>query len=376
MFHQQISFLFPVIRSWSSFGTPIKKLIVDCSVVLTPLQPRNSNKSHVVKRVPTPACTTMEDPKEKENFEASPVKSSVARKLLVSPPAEDNMENDAYAFPPLRSPTSAQKAMMPAESFYKKGALYVGLLERKLIKETKSNGGVIPSPSASNRIKSPKAKDSLKFKKNKRPPSQKKRAPSREVPSPKTVKKVEGKETTAPVATEIHAPSPQKSAILGLKVKQRPKLTMGAAFFATSKRPYSSRKLPAHIKFPLSSKPKPSQQSSTQSTGPLPSSDEKVKKSAGLERMSREKKSAENIKTSDLKDGKPKSGGIRDPQQPKVTKPPQPSRQDDTEAQVWFSMALFIFGFIIFFLVAVSFEICNLELNVIGQEHSWFFCPE
>ncbi|XP_077345345.1 N-acetyltransferase ESCO2 [Lithobates pipiens] len=311
---------------WSSFGTPIKKLIVDCSVVLTPLQPRNSNKSHVMKRVPTLVFTAIEDPKEKENFVASPVKSSVARKLLVSPPAEEDMENDAYAFPTLRSPTSAQKAMMPTKSFYKKGALYVGLLERKLIKETKSKGGVVSSPSASNRIKSLKAKDSLKFTKNKKQTSQKKRAPSR-VPSPKTEKKMEGKETPSPVATESHAPSPQKSAILGLKVKQRPKLTMGAAFFATSKRPYSSRKLPAHLKFPSSSKPKPSVQSSAQSTGPLPSSDEKVKKSAGLQRISSEEKSTEIIKISD-----PKSGGIQVPQ-PKVTKLSQPSRQDDMESQ-------------------------------------------
>lgn len=317
---------------WSSFGTPIKKLIVDCSVVLTPLQPRNSNKSHVMKRAPTLAYTTIKDPKEKENFGASPVKSSVARKLLVSPPAEEDMENDAYAFPPLRSPTSAQKGMMPAKSFYKKGALYVGLLERKLIKETKSKGGVVSSPSANNRIKSLKGKDSLKYTKTKKPPSQKKRAPSRGLPSPKTEKKMEGKETPSPVATESHAPSPQKSAILGLKVKQRPKLTMGAAFFATSKRPYSSRKLPAHIKFPSSSKPKPSLQSSAQSTGSLPSSDEKVKKSASLERMSSEEKGTEIIKTSDPKDEKPKSGDILVPQ-PKVTKRSQPSRQDDTESQ-------------------------------------------
>ncbi|KAM5165012.1 uncharacterized protein ACMZJ9_007420 [Mantella aurantiaca] len=430
---------------WSYFGTPVKKLLVDCSVVLTPLQPRNSNRSNIMKRSPTPAYTAMEDPKEKENFGASPVKSSVARKLLVSPPPQEDTENDAYAFPPLKSPTSGQKAAVTTKSFYKKGALYVSLLDRKLISETKSKGGMAFSPPTSNgtkskggmvfspptsngtkskggmvfspptsngtkskggmvfspptsngtkskggmvfspptsngtkskggmvfspptsngtkskggmvfspptsngtkskdgmvspptrnRAKNPGMKKSSKLIKTKKPPSQKKRASTRRLSSHKSEKKVEEKESSppAPVTTESRVPSPQKSAILGLKIKQRPKLTMGAAFFATSKRPHSSRKLPAHIKFPANSKPKPLTPSGTTGTGPLPDSGEKVTK----ERMSSEgEKKAESVRTVDAKkDGKPKTDTVLVLKPPEVTKPSGPSRQNHTEPQV------------------------------------------
>ncbi|XP_018423974.1 PREDICTED: N-acetyltransferase ESCO2 [Nanorana parkeri] len=327
-------------RHLSSVGTPDRKLVVDCTVVLTPLQPRNSNKGNIMKCSPTPAYTTKMDPKEKENFRASPMKSSVARKLVVSPPPpppEEDMEIDAYAFPPLKSPTTAQKAAMPTKSFYKRGAVYVSPLERRLISESKSKAGAASSPPDTNTTKRPEGKGPSKMTKAKKPSGQKKRAASRGASTPKTEKKDPVKGTSSqtpptPVTTEDHVTSPQKSAILGLKVKQRPKLTMGAAFFATSKKPHSSRKLPAHAKFPASAKPKPFQPNGAQGPGSglLVDSGGKENKGTGLKTTASERK-AEHITTSVPKeDAKPKSGDVPVPEQPEVAKP---SRRNDAESQ-------------------------------------------
>ncbi|KAM9316355.1 N-acetyltransferase ESCO2 [Gastrophryne carolinensis] len=239
----------------SSFGTPIKRLLMDCSVVLTPLQPRNPNKSCPTKRLSTPAYTAMEDPRDKENVGATPVKSSVARKLLVSPPQVENTEKDVYVFSPVKSPNS----VVPAKSFYKKDRVYVSPVDRKLIKETASKIHQVPLPAGAKR-RVPKAST---FRRTKKAANQKKQTTSKRVTSPKTEKKVEVNESSTNVSPATadeqgRSPSPQRSAILGLKMKRRPKLTVGAAFFATSKRPHSAPKnLPANIKFPATSKPKP-----------------------------------------------------------------------------------------------------------------------
>ncbi|XP_072265017.1 N-acetyltransferase ESCO2 [Pyxicephalus adspersus] len=295
---------------WSSFGTPVKKLIVDCSVVLTPLQPRDSNKSNI-KRSPPLAYTTMDDPKDKENFGASPMKSSVARKLLVSPPPGEDLENDAYAFTSLKSPTSGPRAVMPTKSFYKRSTVYVRPLDRKMINESKSKGGVVTPTPLSNTTRRPVVKSSSKSTKNK------KKAPTRGAPSPTT-----SKISPAPVITESHPPSPRKSAILGLKMKQRPRLMVGAAFFATSKKPHSSRKLPAHIKFPPTSKPKSLMLSSVLTAGTVPNSSE-INKNSGLDKMPK----AESGKTNGLNNGKLK---IQVPKKPEITKP---SGQKDPKSQ-------------------------------------------
>ncbi|XP_073418066.1 N-acetyltransferase ESCO2 [Dendrobates tinctorius] len=222
-----------------SFGTPVKKLLADCSVVLTPLQTRNLNSSGRTKCSPAPRSATTGDPREKENMAASPQRSGVARKLIVSPqPAE---RADAYVFSPVKSP-------VPAVSFYKKQSDYVTPIERKLISASKQRGG-------GEDVTPPATKEPPKVTRTRKLPSAKKRRSTG-----KTVKKSPPK-TRSPTLPEPSKTSPpeepvaQKTAILGLKVKPRPKLMVGAAFFATSKKPHSApRRPPAHLKFPPSSK--------------------------------------------------------------------------------------------------------------------------
>ncbi|XP_069584551.1 N-acetyltransferase ESCO2 [Ranitomeya imitator] len=218
-----------------SSGTPGKKLLADCSVVLTPLRSRNLNSG--TKRSPTPRSATAGDPREKENLAASPQRSSVARKLIVSPQAAERA--DAYVFSPVKSP-------VPAVSFYKKQSDYVTPMERKLISASKGRrGGEDVTP--------PAAKEPPTVTRTRKLPSAKKRRSTGKKSPPKT---------RSPTLQEPSKTSPtqepvtQKTAILGLKVKPRPRLTVGAAFFATSRKPHSaSRRPPAHLRFPASSKP-------------------------------------------------------------------------------------------------------------------------
>ncbi|XP_073529932.1 N-acetyltransferase ESCO2 [Phyllobates terribilis] len=213
-------------RSSPFVTTPVKKLS-DCSVVLTPLRSRNPNSGGTKRSAPSLA--TAGDPEGKENTAASPQRSSVARKLLVSP-AE---RADAYVFSPVKSP-------VPAGSFYKKQSGYVTPIHRKLISASRgrSGGGEDVSPPKVTRAR--------------RPPSAKRRrsagktAPPKK--DPKNKSSPEWSETSPP-----EEPAAQKTAILGLKVKPRPRLMVGAAFFATSKKPHSAPRRP-HGRFPAASK--------------------------------------------------------------------------------------------------------------------------
>ncbi|XP_077147910.1 N-acetyltransferase ESCO2 isoform X2 [Ranitomeya variabilis] len=166
---------------------------------------------------------------------ASPRRSSVARKLIVSPqPAE---RADAYVFSPVKSP-------VPAVSFYKKQSDYVTPIERKLISASKGHSGggedgTSLTVTRTRKLPSAKKRRSTGKTTKKSPP--KNRSPTLQEPSK---------------MSPAEEPVAQKTAILGLKVKPRPRLTVGAAFFATSKRPHSApRRPPAHLRLPASSKP-------------------------------------------------------------------------------------------------------------------------
>ncbi|XP_071999984.1 N-acetyltransferase ESCO2 isoform X2 [Engystomops pustulosus] len=253
-----------------SFGTPVKQLLVDCSVVLTPLQPRNLNlSSGSTKRSPAPSYTA-----DKENMAASPHRSSVARKLIVSPITTERSVRDVYVFSPGRSSDSSPRGAVPTRSFYKKDSAYVTPLDRKLISDSKGRGSQdtpttanLPAgkftrtkklPSAGKRKASGNTATLRKTPKSRSTPPLSKSAPptSRKIsPPPKNEGSVSSPEQMeiSPKATED--PVALKSAILGLKMKPRPKLTVGAAFFATSKKPHSApRRPPPHVKYPASSK--------------------------------------------------------------------------------------------------------------------------
>ncbi|XP_075057243.1 N-acetyltransferase ESCO2 [Mixophyes fleayi] len=247
---------------WSSFGTPIKKLLVECSVVLSPLQPRNPNRSNTMKRSPTSGYTGIEDPLEKENVGAS-WKAGVARKLIVSPVQTEDGDKEANGPSPPRSPGegSSSKTVVPVMSFYKKGKVYLSPIDRKVINENRAKHDQDASPPAKTVEKSPKMRDASKFTRTKSPRSQKKGNVSRDTVSSRSETKIEANEPPmklSPKAVEDSSvvPSSQKSVILGLKSKPRPKLTVGAAFFATNKKPHPApKRLPSHLKFPASSKP-------------------------------------------------------------------------------------------------------------------------
>ncbi|KAM4041091.1 N-acetyltransferase ESCO2 [Anomaloglossus baeobatrachus] len=238
----------------SSFGTPVKKLSLDCSVVLTPLRSRNPNSSSgatIITKAsppaPPPRCASIED--DKENIAASAQRGGVARKLIVSPqPA------DAYVFSPVKSPSP--RSAVPTVSFYKKQSDYMTPIDRKLISDHKGHSGQEMSPpttrwggeepakvTRTRRPPSAKKKKTVKTdRKNKSPPTPKNRSPTLQNPE---------RSETSP-----EEPAAQKTAILGLKVKPRPKLMVGAAFFATSKKPHTvSRRPPANAKNPVTSKP-------------------------------------------------------------------------------------------------------------------------
>ncbi|XP_063771091.1 N-acetyltransferase ESCO2 [Pseudophryne corroboree] len=258
---------------WSSFGTPIKKLLVDCSVVLSPLQARNPNRSNTMRRSPTSGYTGIEDPFEKENVGVSPLKTGVARKLLVSPMQPEDGEKG-----PLRSPSdgSSPKSAVPVKTFYTNVKAYVSPLDRKLINKSRTSLDQNSSPLSKSAAKSP---DSSKFTRTKNPQSQKKSMVGRDAVPTKSVKsKTKGPAIKpSPKASENAsvALGSEKSTTLGLKLKPRLKLTMGAAFFATSKRPHRApKRLP---KFPASSKSSANRSKQpSAAAGPAPNSGEKV----------------------------------------------------------------------------------------------------
>ncbi|CAN2390713.1 post-translational protein acetylation [Pristimantis euphronides] len=245
-----------------SFGTPVKKLLVDCSVVLTPLKSRNLNSSNAMKRSPTPSYTVIEEPKDKENIEMElSQKNTVARKLIVSPLLTEHADKDAYTFSPVKSPDSSSKAATPAKSFYKKASLYLTPIERKLISKNKGWSDENTEPPAKksggkNNAKLPRVKKPLTAKKRSSTGSvapMKKGPKNKSTPSPEN----QSKGTPAPESskTQPEEQNVPKSAILGLKMKPRPKLIVGAAFFAIGKRPHSAAKrLPLNVKRPESSK--------------------------------------------------------------------------------------------------------------------------
>ncbi|XP_044146130.1 N-acetyltransferase ESCO2 isoform X2 [Bufo gargarizans] len=241
----------------------MKKLMSECSVVLSPLQCRNPNSSAAaaMRRSPTPSYAG--EPKDKENLAASPQKSAVARKLIVSPQVAERGDEDAYVFSPVKSPDSSPSGPVPAKSFYKRESIYMSPIDRKRISERKGRS----SPEAPPPATKSDGKEMSKITRMRKPPSTKKRKSSGNTALPKKERNVPAKNKSTlppndgesaqpkPTGTSPEEPGAQKTAILGLTMKPRPKLTMGAAFFATSRKPHSApKRLPANIKFPASSK--------------------------------------------------------------------------------------------------------------------------
>ncbi|KAM4772432.1 N-acetyltransferase ESCO2 [Rhinophrynus dorsalis] len=248
-----------------SFGTPVKKLMVENSDGLSPLTTRSSSRSNVMKCSSVTSYTDIDNLADKENFGVSPLKTSAARKLVISPMQSAAAPKTGSGISPLkRSPTagSTLKTTMSTGSFYKRAKVYVTPLDRKLINESKallskSDEYILLSPNKT--MKSPEVKSESKFTRTKRHPGKRSKSTKGKTTSPRSEKKaaadVPSSKTTL-VPDETSSVLGMKSAILGLKVKPRPKLTVGAAFFATSRKPHSAPKRPSpNIKFLPSSKP-------------------------------------------------------------------------------------------------------------------------
>ncbi|KAM8953437.1 N-acetyltransferase ESCO2 [Pelodytes ibericus] len=241
----------------SSFGTPVKKLMVDYSSALSPLTNRNSNKSNTMKTSPRPGHTEIQGLNNKENIGESPVKSSAARKLVVSPvQIASALKTMCRKSPLKRSPNSDSMPSVPTLSFYKKATVYVTPLERKIINDSKSRRDEGSFCSPDKPTKSPELKDAYMFTQAKKQPIKRKVTHKRGKVSPQNGKKSAASPPVVKPSSQPEDPSNVKTGILGLKMKQRPKLTMGAAFFATSKKPHSAAKRPSpNIKFHPGTKP-------------------------------------------------------------------------------------------------------------------------
>ncbi|KAG8445891.1 hypothetical protein GDO86_010616 [Hymenochirus boettgeri] len=281
-----------------SYSTPVKKLIVEYGSAPSPLSTRNSSRNIVRKSPPISTSSYMEDMTEKENMEVSPLKSVTARKLVTSPVQTGSVPRTVLRSPPLMD--SPKAGSLPTVSFYKREKVYINPLERKLIKEnafslSSSDESTLSPPSkSSNTGSASKLSHTKKQSGKKKPGVRGKKAPSRSAkrtPPPHSVRKTpprSEKKTphsikktlscsvkTPPRSEKTMMPSPSvkpspepanppqqtaslfttKTAILGFKMKSRPKLTVGAAFFATSKRPHSVPKRQSpNIKFLPSSK--------------------------------------------------------------------------------------------------------------------------
>ncbi|NP_001089603.2 establishment of sister chromatid cohesion N-acetyltransferase 2 S homeolog [Xenopus laevis] len=288
------------------YGTPVKKLIVENSNCPSPLTIRNSSQRNIKKSPPVASYTDMDDLTEKENVGASPLKSSTARKLVVSPTQTAAVPRAVYGNPPLVTsprPASPFKASVSTRSFYKRDKFYVTPLDRKLINQSKSSSSsessmsspTSPVSSGTSRVKPNKPQPGKRksgTKSKKTPPGSGKKTTHKPTPSPRSAMNAlpnvsarkpapsprndqptpspQSDKPTSKKGTEINAlpskPTPEpeettsvlsmKTTFLGLKMKPRPKLTVGAAFFATGKRPHSAPKRPSpNIKFPPSAKP-------------------------------------------------------------------------------------------------------------------------
>ncbi|MEE6511309.1 hypothetical protein FKM82_017791 [Ascaphus truei] len=242
-------------RRQSSSGTPVKKLmVVDFTGISSPLTPRSSNRSNRLK--PSPVASYMDNFAEKENFGASPLRSNPIRKLVISP-VETATVPKTCGSPLKRSPSAGSpfKSAVPTLSFYSRGKFYVTPLDRKLINENKllrprNEEGTLPRPGKSPEVKLARTVTRAKNLPGKQVVSVK-ASPSNQklamnIPSSKPTLRIE--ETRSSFST--------KTGVLGLKMRPRPKLTVGAAFFATSKKPCSaSKRPPSKVKFLPSSKP-------------------------------------------------------------------------------------------------------------------------
>uniref|UniRef100_A0A8C5MGX9 Establishment of sister chromatid cohesion N-acetyltransferase 2 n=1 Tax=Leptobrachium leishanense TaxID=445787 RepID=A0A8C5MGX9_9ANUR len=263
----------------SAFGTPVKKLMVD----FNPLTTRSSNRSKTMKTSSTPGYRDGEDHADKENVWESPVKTNAARKLLTSPVQAATTPGITHSSSPRAG--SGSKPSVPTISFYKKGSVYVTPLDRKRIKETNMSAGNRGEGSFSSPDKPTKSpvlndlyrfphskKQGVKANRNRGKAATKRDGKAATKRDGKAATKRDGKAATKsdrkalpasppPVkpATPVEGPASvcgDKTGLLGFKMKQRPKLTIGAAFFATRKRPHSVPKRPSpNVKFLPSVKP-------------------------------------------------------------------------------------------------------------------------
>ncbi|KAM4694998.1 N-acetyltransferase ESCO2 [Discoglossus pictus] len=266
-----------------SYGNPVKKLLVDYNGMTSPLRTRNLSQSNRIVGTPVLGYPETEELADKENVGASPMKFSTGTKLTTPPAYAPRSTSGMY--PCKTSPTAGSpfKLVVSPVSFYKKDQIYVTPLERKLIKENKSklagnNENTLPSTSKTS--KSASVKSGVKVTRSKRqsgkgksitrpkkasprldkkasPRLDKKASPRLDKKaSPRLDKKASPRLDKKMAETVPHTKSSSgtqetnslfapKSAVLGFKMKPRPKLTVGAAFFATSKKPHSAPKKPS-----------------------------------------------------------------------------------------------------------------------------------
>ncbi|XP_043365952.1 N-acetyltransferase ESCO2 isoform X4 [Dermochelys coriacea] len=237
-----------------ALGTPAKKLMMDITVDLSPV--KTSTNRTFASRTKWPPRFSDED---KEN-QASPLKSSMSRKLDNSPLQIANIPMTACReflsklFPKSGSP---YKPIVPAASFYSKEKRYLTPLERKLVNESRplswrDNDGDLPTANRTEKVQG-----NMNLIRNTSSKTSKRQTGSRHTKIlPRNSKKakvdiapvkpvVEKENIICPIEKKMEAPF----RVLSMKVKPLLKLQMGAAFFSTGKKSHSGpKKLPSGLK--------------------------------------------------------------------------------------------------------------------------------
>ncbi|CAM4638332.1 unnamed protein product [Lepidochelys kempii] len=237
-----------------ALGTPAKKLMMDITVDLSPV--KTSTDRTFASRTKWPPRFSDED---KEN-QASPLKSSMSRKLDNSPLQIASIPMTACReFLSKVSPKSGSpyKPIVPAASFYSKEKQYLTPLERKLVNESRplswrDNDGDLPTANRTEKVQG-----NMNLLRNASSKTSKRQTDSRHTKIlPRNSKKakvdiapvkpvVEKENVIRPIEKKMEGPF----RVLSMKMKPLLKLQMGAAFFSTGKKSHSGpKKLPSGLK--------------------------------------------------------------------------------------------------------------------------------
>ncbi|XP_067390135.1 N-acetyltransferase ESCO2 [Emydura macquarii macquarii] len=239
-----------------ALGTPAKKLRMDFTVGLSPVR-TSTNCTFASQTKWSPRFSD----ENKEN-QASPLKSSMSRKLDKSPLQTTSIPMAACKeFLGKVSPKSGSpyKPIVPAASFYNKDKQYLTPLERKLVNESrplrwKDNNGDVPSANRMEKVQGnmnlirnaslKKSKRQIDSRYTKTLPRNSKKAKVDTAPIKPVLKK---ENIICPIEKKMDAPF----RVLSMKVKPLLKLQIGAAFFSTGKKSHSGpKKLPSGFKSP------------------------------------------------------------------------------------------------------------------------------